>query len=579
MTPKYTSRVYRGISAAPGLTAGPVYIWLGHELSLPTPYRCEDPEGAWQKILAAIKETQIEIGQMREQVLREGGKNAADIFDAHQMMVADVSLHERVRASLKSGINPEAAWHDSIEDFAKMLEDLPNPTLSGRAADVRDAGNRVLAHLLGKPTTANAINEPSVVIARDLTPSQTAGMDRHMMLAFCTAEGGPTSHTAILAKALGIPAIVAMGSAILTITPDDYALVDAGVGEMTINPDKEKKKSFSLQQTQALAQAKKDERTASSAAVTRDGVRVDVFANIGGVADAQSAIEHGADGVGLFRTEFLYLNRKNMPSVEEQVGVYHQVLQTLNGRPLVVRTLDIGGDKRVEYLGITKEPNPFLGWRGIRMINERPEIVRDQFYALIKAAQGTEIRIMVPMVSDVGEVTQARRLLNEALKSLDQEGFGYPGKYQFGIMVEVPSAALMIEHFAPHVDFYSIGTNDLTQYTLAVDRMNARVAAMASPFHPSVLKLIERTVRIAHEHGKWVGLCGELAGEPLAVPFLLGIGLDEFSMSADAIPTIKRIIRQLSRQECKELAEHALGLATFQEVQDYLRGVIERLSP
>ena len=498
MTPKNTSRVYRGISATPGLTAGPVYVWPERDLSMPDPYRCEDPEAAWQKIKAAIKETQIEIGQMREQVLREGGKNAAAIFDAHQMMVADVSLQERVQASLKAGTNPEAAWQDSIEAFAKMLEDLPNPILSGRAADVRDVGNRVLARLLGKPTISNLFSEPSVIIAHDLTPSQTAGMDRHMVLAFCTAEGGPTSHTAILAKALGIPAIVAMGPTILTLEPGDYALVDAGTGEMTINPDKESKKSFFLHQDQAKAQAEKDVQTASSAAVTRDGVQVDVFANIGGVADAQSAIEHGADGVGLFRTEFLYLNRKNMPSVEEQVAVYRQVLQTLNGRPLVVMTLDIGGDKRVEYLGITKEPNPFLGWRGIRMINERPEIMRDQFYALMKAAQGTEIRIMVPMVSDVGEVIQARRLLNEALKSLDQEGSGYPAKYQFGIMVEVPSAALMIEHYAPHVDFYSIGTNDLTQYTLAVDRMNARVAAMASPFHPSVLKLIERTVRVGH---------------------------------------------------------------------------------
>ena len=287
-------------------------------------------------------------------------------------MVADVSLHEKVQASLKAGTNPEAAWHDLIEDFAKMLEGLPNPTLSGRVADVRDAGNRVLACLLGISTAPTVIREPSVVIARYLTPSQTAGMDRHMVLAFCTAEGGPTSHTAILAKALGIPAIVAMGPEILTLTPGDYALVDAGVGEITITPDKEKKKSFSLQQSQALAQAEKDVRTASSPAVTRDGVQVDVFANIGGTADAQNAIEHGADGVGLFRTEFLYLNCKSMPSVEEQVAVYRQVLQTLNGRPLVVRTVDIGGDKLVEYQASPRSRNPFRGWRGIARSTSGP---------------------------------------------------------------------------------------------------------------------------------------------------------------------------------------------------------------
>ncbi|MDZ4158982.1 MAG: phosphoenolpyruvate--protein phosphotransferase, partial [Anaerolineaceae bacterium] len=434
-----------------------------------------------------------------------------------------------------------------------------------------------LAHLLGKCAAQIVLRKPSIVIARDLTPSQTALMDHASVLAFCTAEGGATSHTAILAKSLGIPAIVALGETILDLPPCDFVLVDAIAGELTHQPTPEQRQIFKQRRIQAISQQEEVLKAAFEPAITRDNVCVEVFANIGSVADAQAAIAHGAEGVGLFRTEFLFLSRQSMPSVEQQIEVYRKVIDTLGGRPLVVRTLDIGGDKQVDYLGIIAEANPFLGWRGIRMISERADVLRDQLYALLTAAAGTDLRIMLPMVSQVEEVISARRLLDEALAAVRQADADFQIKLQLGIMIEVPSAALMVEHFAPHVDFFSIGTNDLTQYTLAVDRMNARVASLASPFHPAVLKLIERTVRVAHENKKWVGMCGELAGEPLAVPFLLGVGLDEFSMPPPAIPTIKHIIRQISVGACKGIAEHVLRLATTEETRDYLKSELERL--
>jgi phosphoenolpyruvate-protein phosphotransferase len=564
-------RELKGMPGAPGYASGAVYIWQELDLTLPEPYPCEKPDEAWGDIRQAIDGVKADLAEMRARVLEEVGKEEAAIFDAHTMMVEDVALLDMVRGSLNRGVNPEKAWYEATEQFAQMLEGIPDPTLSARAADVRDVGRQVLAKLLGYTGELNTITEPAVIVAKDLAPSQTAQMDRAQVLAFCTAEGGPTSHTAILAKALGIPAVVAIGPQVLSLEPEDFVLVDAFKGKVTANPSDERTAQFEKRRQTSESQFAEDVTAASAPAITLDGVHTEVFANIGGEQDVPPAIAYGAEGIGLFRTEFLYLDRKTLPSVDQQVSAYGKVIQALDGRALVVRTLDIGGDKSVDYLGITEEPNPFLGWRAIRMISEQPEVLSDQFYALLKAGQGTDMRIMVPMVARVSEVTAARKLFDEALRRVQEDLPGYQAEIQFGIMVEVPSAALMIEHMAPYVDFYSIGTNDLTQYTLAVDRMNARVAHIASPFSPAVLKLVERTIRVAHEHGKWVGMCGEFAGNPLAVQFLLGVGLDEFSMSGSAIPTVKRIIRECSIKECEEIAKQVLKLASPEEVEQYLR--------
>jgi phosphoenolpyruvate-protein phosphotransferase len=561
---------FKGISAAPGFALGPLYIWREQILELPPPYHCKDARAAYQKIQAAVSQVKLELEQVRDHTLADIGREEAAIFDAHIMMVEDVSLHGMVKATLDSGKNPEAAWQDACENYAGMLAAIPDPALSARAADVRDVGRRVLIHLLGLPIVENVLHQPAVLVARDFTPSQTATVDRDKVLAFCTAEGGPTSHTAILAKAMGVPAVVALGEAILDVPPDQPLLVDAFAGEVTVNPSRAQRESYTLRKGHNDTQAGQDFHAALEPAVTQDGVRVEVVANIGSALDAESALAQGAEGVGLFRTEFLYLNAKSLPTLDQQVQSYAEVFKILGTRPIVVRTMDIGGDKVVDYLGIKKEPNPFLGWRGIRMISERPELLRDQIYALLKAGLKADLRIMVPMVSGVEEVIQARTLFDQARTRLNNEIHNENKSAQFGIMVEVPSAALMVEHFTPYVDFFSIGTNDLTQYTLAVDRMNARVAPLASAFAPPVLKLIERTVRVAHEHKKWVGMCGEFAGEQLALPFLLGVGLDELSMAASSIPAAKRMIRALDLQACKMIARQVLALPTAEAVRSAL---------
>ena len=494
----------------------------------------------------------------------------ADVFLAHQMFVDDVALLKNTRAAIAGGLNAEASWMDAIEAFAAQLEALPNPTLSARAADIRDVGRRVLRHLLGHPAGSLQLNGPSVIIAADLSPSQTAALDKDKVLAFCTAQGGPTSHTAILAKALGLPAVVALGSDILSVTAGAYLLVNGIQGEVIIDPDEQALTSFkaisersSLRQGLAAAEAELP-------AVTRDGFSVEVVANIGGLEDAHSAVANGAEGVGLFRTEFLYLNRTSLPSEAEQILAYRQVFDALGSRPIVVRTLDIGGDKAVSYLGLSQEANPFLGWRAIRMNEGRPDIFSSQLRALLQAGAGKDLRIMIPMVSNLAEVLQAKHMLVETQHDLQAAGLPCPQSVQFGIMVEVPSAALLADHIAPHVDFFSIGTNDLTQYTLAVDRTNSRVAHLASPYHPAVLQLISMTITSAHACGKWVGVCGELAGEVLAAPLLLGLGLDEFSMAPALIPALKLAIRKCNQSDCQTLAGQALALSTTNEVKDLL---------
>jgi phosphoenolpyruvate-protein phosphotransferase (PTS system enzyme I) len=574
ISPMSKTKAYSGLTAAPGLAVGPALLWREVDLSGASSMACETPEQGWETIRQAIDDVTVEIKAMQKKVLAEAGKDEAAIFAAHLMMVDDSSLHDLVKKNLQEIEYPDIAWQRSINSFVEILAGLPDPTLSARAADVRDIGFQVLVRLLGVSTEGETkLQEPSVILARDLSPSQISKMDRELILAFCTAEGGPTSHTAILSKALAVPAIVAMGDDILTIPDGSNLLIDAQAGVITLNPSTDMVEAFDARRQQAHRHLEQELVAASQPAITRDGVQAEIFANITGAEDLEMALQYGAEGVGLFRTEFLFLGRSSMPDIEEQISAYREVIHILNGRPLVVRTLDIGGDKQVAYLGIQEEPHPFLGWRASRMLSERPEVLEDQFYALLKAAVGTDLRIIVPMVSQVQEVIRARVLLDNALARVRADQKDYEVQLQFGIMVEVPSAALMVEHFAPHVDFYSIGTNDLTQYTLAVDRMNARVADLASPFSPSVLKLIERTVRVAHAHGKWVSMCGEFAAERLAVPFLLGVGLDEFSMSAQAIPAVKQAIRKWDVSECQNIAKQALALHSAQAVREFLEGV------
>lgn len=566
----------KGIPAAPGLAHGKTIIVKQEELEIPL-HSVDDIEAEEQRLLDACKKGQEELSAYKEDV---GGRSEGDesqIFEAHRMILEDVALLDKAKEAIQNGINAEKAWMDAIEFFAQMMEQIPDETLSSRAVDIRDVGRRVLGHLLGVSVGGTVLTEPSVIIGDDLTPSDTVSLDKDLVLGFCTARGGPTSHTAILAKAFGLPAVVGLGEKILSVNDGTLVLVNGNSGEVRINPDDTEVAAFGEKETLEKQEQKEARAAAQAPAVTADGKRVEVVANIGGVADAPLGIKNGAEGVGLFRTEFLYLDRNALPTETEQIEAYKTVFSLYKDLPMVVRTLDIGGDKVIPYLDLPQELNPFLGWRGVRMLDGAEPIFLQQFRALLQAGLDVDLRIMVPMVSGLAEILAAKAVMEKAKAELAAEGKPYTDKVQFGIMIEVPSAAILADRLAKEVDFFSIGTNDLTQYTLAVDRTNSKVAHLASPLNPAVLFLIKRTIDSAHAEGKWVGLCGELAGDPLASPILLGLGLDEFSMSPARVPVIKQVMKKLHKSDCQAFADEILGFADAEQVQLASQQYLENL--
>ncbi len=566
----------KGIPAAPGLAHGLTIVVKQEELEIPL-HSVDDIDAEEQRLLEACKKGQEELSAYKEDV---GGRSEGDesqIFEAHRMILEDVALLDKAKEAIQNGVNAEKAWMDAIEYFAQMMEQIPDETLSSRAVDIRDVGRRVLGHLLGVSLGGTVLTKPSVIIGDDLTPSDTVSLDKDLVLGFCTARGGPTSHTAILAKAFGLPAVVGLGEEILSVNDGTLVLVNGNVGEVRVNPDDIEVNKFIEKETLEKQEQKVARAAAQAPAVTADGKRVEVVANIGGVADAPLGIKNGAEGVGLFRTEFLYLDRNALPTEAEQIEAYKTVFSLYKDMPMVVRTLDIGGDKVIPYLDLPQELNPFLGWRGVRMVDGAEPIFLQQFRALLQAGQDVDLRIMVPMVSGLAEILAAKAVMEKAKAELAAEGKPYTDKVQFGIMIEVPSAAILADRLAKEVDFFSIGTNDLTQYTLAVDRTNSKVAHLASPLNPAVLFLIKRTIDSAHAEGKWVGLCGELAGDPLASPILLGLDLDEFSMSPARVPVIKQVMKKLHKPDCQAFAEKVLGFADAEQVrlasQEYLENL------
>jgi phosphoenolpyruvate-protein phosphotransferase len=568
-------RQYQGLPASSGIAIGPAWIYNPVKVTVKVE-SIKDPEAEWLRLMSAVNLARNQVQALEERARVNIGQNEAAIFEAHLEFLEDVDIMGKIRNIIfKQSLNAECAVETVFNEFAKELSELPDPYLAARAQDLQDVAHRLIRCLVGADDNLgdSMLVHPSVIVADDLTPSDTVQFDKRKILGICTSKGGPTSHTAILARSLGVPAMVSgafdimdVENGILTILDGSEGLTIFGPTINELNMAKEKRATWESERNEQVA-------SAHQSALTVDGHAVEVVANIGGIDDARKAVELGAEGVGLFRTEFLYLDRNELLEISEQTSIYRGVVDILAGRPLVVRTLDIGGDKSVPYLSLVTEANPFLGWRGIRMVRERPDILANQFEALLLAGVGADLRIMLPMVSSVGEVVRAREILEEVRASLKAQGKAIAEKVQFGIMVEVPSAALLAEHFAPYIDFYSIGTNDLTQYSLAVDRTNERVAVLASPFNPAVLKLVAMTIEAAHRHGKWVGMCGELAGEPSAVPLLLGMGLDEFSMASASVPAVKQVIRKWSLERCKEVAKEALALPGSSEVIKYLKGL------
>jgi phosphoenolpyruvate-protein phosphotransferase len=565
-------QIIQGIPASSGFADGPAFRLITEEIVVPR-YTVVDLEQELKRLDHALAMAKTQVSAVLDSAREQLSSEEAAIFEAHMLFLEDPELIELVQSGIRGKLlNVEAAWSDAIETYAQTLEAMENEYFAARAVDVRDVGHRVLRILMGLlDDQVRDLTSQAIILARDLTPSDTVRLDKKLVLAFCTAEGGPTSHTAILAKSLGIPAVVGAGKAVLEINQGTHLLLDAERGQVLIDVSADIAADFHDRRSVLAARNASELGSAAAPAITRDGYAVEVVANVGGVEDALAALDYGADGIGLFRTEFLYLERQSAPNEEEQYEAYREVMKVMGNRPVVVRTMDIGGDKELPYLDLGHEANPFLGCRAIRISLAEPDIFKVQLRALLRAACGHDMRIMFPMIATLDEVCRAKALLNEARQELQDRGQPLPDRLQVGIMVEIPSVVVMADRFARQVDFFSVGTNDLTQYTFAAERTNEKVAHLSDACHPAILRQIRSVIASAHDNGIWAGVCGELAGDPDALPLLLGLGLDEFSMAAPVIPRAKTIIRQWSRSAAQELALRALDLESAEDVRQLVR--------
>jgi phosphoenolpyruvate-protein phosphotransferase len=554
--------VLRGVCASAGSAFGQVVQIAEQHLEVNE--RGATPQVERDHLSRGLAEALRALQQLRDTAI---GSAQADIFKAHQELLEDPGLLEAAHVLINEGKSAGFAWRAATESAATLFKSLGNALLAERAADLGDVGQRVLKLILGVQDQAMELPEGAILIAEQLTPSQTAGLDTRKVLGFATVGGGATSHVAILARASGLPAICGLPAQVLGLANGTQVLLDADKGELHLDPD-----LAAIEQLQSNRQRQQKRHQhelahAALAACTRDGHHFEVTANIASLAEAEQAMTLGGEGVGLLRSEFLYLDRNHAPSHDEQASTYSAIARALGpARNLVVRTLDVGGDKPLAYVPMNSETNPFLGMRGIRLCLERPQLLRDQFKAILSSAGLARLHIMLPMVTQLSELRLAREMLEEEALAL-----GLTERPKLGIMIEVPAAALMADLFAPEVDFFSIGTNDLTQYTLAMDRDHPRLASQADSFHPSVLRLIASTVKAAHAHGKWVGVCGAMASETLAVPLLLGLGVDELSVSVPLIPAIKAAVREVDLLDCQAIAQQVLGLESAEQVREALR--------
>ena len=562
VAPTSSASVLRGVCASPGSAFGQAVQVAEPPMNIPEAGSGETTERAVLErgLLAATEALQALQA-------KAAGSAQAQIFRAHQELLEDPTLLEQAHGLLAEGKSAAFAWDSATRATAKLFEGLGNALLAERAADLADVGQRVLKLILGIQDRAWDLPEQAILIAEQLTPSQTASLDTRKVLGFVTVGGGATSHVAILARALGLPALCGVPAQVLALANGQPVLLDADKGELHLAPDRAAIEHLQAARQQHVLRRQREVAQASLAAVTRDGHHVEVTANVASLQEVEQSLALGGEGVGLLRSEFLYLDRNRAPSPEEQAVTYSAIARALGSeRNLVVRTLDVGGDKPLAYVPMDSETNPFLGLRGIRLCLERPELLREQLRAILASAGLARLHIMLPMVSLLSELHLARKMLEEEALAL-----GLTELPKLGIMIEVPSAALMADVFAPHVDFFSIGTNDLTQYTLAMDRDHPRLASQADSFHPAVLRLIATTVKAAHAHGKWVGVCGALASEALAVPVLIGLGVDELSVSVPLIPTIKATVRELDLADCQIIARQVLGLEEAAQVREALR--------
>jgi multiphosphoryl transfer protein len=560
-----------GLSGAPGIAWGPARHLHSVAPEIPAGSN-RDPESEWEALQEALRRVRAEIGAARESVAARAGEYSAAIFDAHLLFLDDDALLGPARRAIfEEGRNAAEAWHAAAEAVAADYRSLDDDYLRARAEDLTGVARQVVAALTGDGG-APALAGAGIVVAADLTPADTAALDRELAHGIATAAGSPTSHSAILARSLGIPAAVGLGEALLDVPEDTALLLDGDAGVVYVEPADELVAEYE-QRKAAREEAARDARArAGEPALTRDGQAVEVVANIGSPNDVPAALENGAEGVGLLRTEFLFLERDSMPSEDEQYAAYTRIAEALEGRPLILRTLDVGADKPLPYVPAALEANPFLGVRGIRLQLARPDLLETQLRAALRTSAQHPLKVMFPMVTTLEEYREARSVLERVRDELELPETAVRADLEVGVMVEVPAAALAADVFAPEVDFFSLGTNDLTQYTMAAERGNASVAGLADGLHPSVLRLIRTVAEAAGRHDRWVGVCGELAADPAAVPVLIGLGITELSVNGPSIPAVKQAIRSVDAEVARTLADEALKLSSAAEV----RALVER---
>ena len=570
----------QGIAASDGIAIAKVYTLTEPDLTV-TKVTVEDSEKEVSRLDDALAASIKDVELIKETALKNLGEEEAQVFDAHLMVLSDPELIGQVKDSITSNkVNAESALKEVTDMFISIFAGMEdNPYMQERAADIRDVSKRVLAHLLGvKIPSPATIKDEVIIVAADLTPSDTAQLNRQYVKAFVTDIGGRTSHSAIMARSLEIPAIVGTKEVTSIAKDGDIIIVDGLSGDVFLNPSEEVVAEYRAKAEAFAAQQAEWEKLKDSKTYTKDGHQVELAANIGTPKDLEGVVNNGAEGVGLYRTEFLYMDSHEMPTEEDQFEAYKAVLEGMNGKPVVVRTMDIGGDKELPYLPLPHAMNPFLGYRAIRISLNEPEMFRTQLRALLRASVYGKLRIMFPMIATLNDFRGAKALLEEEKAKLIAEGVAVSDDIQVGIMIEIPAAAVLAHQFAKEVDFFSIGTNDLIQYTMAADRMNERVSYLYQPYNPSILTLIKHVIDSAHKEGKWAGMCGEMAGDQTAVPLLVGLGLDEFSMSASSVLKTRSLISKLTLSDMQALAAKAINeCATVEEVEALVAEAVSKI--
>ncbi|MDT2010524.1 phosphoenolpyruvate--protein phosphotransferase [Carnobacterium divergens] len=551
----------KGIAASDGVAIAKAYMLIEPDLSF-NKITVEDSDSEVERLVKALDKAKEELEMIRQKAVESLGEEEAQVFDAHLMVLSDPELIGSIESNIKDNkVNAESGLKEVTDMFIGMFEGMEdNPYMQERAADIKDVTKRVLSHLLGvKLPSPSMINEEVIVVAHDLTPSDTAQLDRKFVKAFVTDIGGRTSHSAIMARSLEIPAIVGTKEITAKVKDGDMIVIDGLEGDVLVHPADSDVKTYEAKAKAFADQKAEWNKLKNEATVTLDGKHIELAANIGTPKDLVGVKDNGGEAVGLYRTEFLYMDSPDFPSEEDQFIAYKAVLEGMEGKAVVVRTMDIGGDKELPYLTLPHEMNPFLGYRAIRICLAQPDMFRTQLRALLRASVFGKLRIMFPMIATLGEFRQAKAMLMEEKAKLVSEGVSVADDIQVGIMIEIPAAAVIADKFAKEVDFFSIGTNDLIQYTMAADRMNERVSYLYQPYNPSILRLIKNVIDASHKEGKWTGMCGEMAGDQTAVPLLMGLGLDEFSMSASSILKTRSLMKRLDTTKMAELADKAIN--------------------